>query len=176
MIADSIPRIRTIWPMLYAGAAFLCSLLAHVVVPPQPAIAADSGLPIAITVIVRPDAAGIEKGLTGPHVLNMSVAARSKAGEEEMIVGCVPCFSVFLSFAFAKGRLYAMNGQTDSRRDRYSALVNGQTLRVEAMNGLRGRDWLDAFRAVDLVPGCARDLARGKDIDAVARRGTCISQ
>lgn len=176
MIADSIPRTRAIWPMRNAVAAFLCSLFAYAVVPPQPAIAADAGLPVAIEVTVRPDPGGIEKGLTGPHVLKMSVAARSKAGEEEMTVGCVPCFNVLLSFAFVGGRLYAMNGQTDSRRERYSAVVNGHPLRVEAMNGLRGRDWLDAFRAVDLVPGCARNLARGKDIDAIARRGTCMHE
>jgi hypothetical protein len=162
--------------MRFAGAALLYSFVVNASLPPRPAVAADAGIPTAITVIVDQDPGGIEKGLTGPHVLKMSVAARSKPGQDEITVGCVPCFSVFLSFAFARGRLYAMNGQTDNRRDRYIALVNGQPLTVEAMSGLRGRDWLDAFRAVDLVPGCARELARGKDMDTVARRGTCISQ
>jgi hypothetical protein len=162
--------------MRIARAALLCLFVVNAALSPRYAVAADPGIPTAITVIVGQDPSGIEKGLTGPHVLKMSVAARSKTGEEEITVGCVPCFSVFLSFAFARGRLYAMNGQTDNRRDRYVALVNGQPSAVEAMSGLRGRDWLDAFRAVDLVPGCARELARGKDIDAVARRGTCISR
>ncbi len=92
-----------------------------------------------------------------------------------MDVGCVPCFNIFLSFALTNGHLYAMNWQTESRRDRYIAVVNGQVVPIEAYNGLRGRDWVDAFSGVDQVPGCARDLARGKDLNAVLRRGVCVS-
>lgn len=136
-----------------------------------------SGLAVAeqVTVTVSPDAGGIEKGLTGTHMFQTRVAARSKTGQSQIDVGCVPCFNIFLSFAFAKGRLYAMNWQTDSRRERYRALVNGREVPIEAMNGLRGRDWLDAFGEIDRVPGCARELAKGKDLDAVLRRGVCVS-
>ena len=128
-----------------------------------------------VAVTVAPDAGGIEKGLTGTHVFQTRVAARSKIGESQIDVGCVPCFNIFLSFAFANGRLYAMNWQTDSRRERYRAMVNGREVPIEAMKGLRGRDRLDAFGEVDRVPGCARDLAKGKDLDAVVRRGICVS-
>ena len=140
--------------------------------------AATAGGPIdavQVMVAVSPDAAGLEKGMAGTHVMQMQAAARSKAGQDDMAVGCVPCFSVFLSFAFQNGRLYAINGQTDSRRDRYRAEVNGQSVPIEGMNGLRGRDWLDAFGGIDQVPGCARDLAKKKDLDAVLKLGVCVS-
>jgi hypothetical protein len=127
-----------------------------------------------VSVTVSPDAGNIEKGLTGTHSFQIRAAVRSKTGQSQIEVGCVPCFNIFLSFALANGRLYAMNWQTDSRRDRYRAAVNGQAVTIEAMNGLRGRDWLDAFGEIDRVPGCARDLAKGKDLDAVLKRGVCL--
>ena len=176
MIADFLSRAQAIRALNATAALFVCALVADMALAPHAAEAADTGLSTSIAVTVRPDPSGIENGLTGLHMLRTRSADRSKSGEPQMMVGCVPCFSVFLSFALSEGRLYAMNGQTDSRRNRYSALVNGQTVTVEAMSALRGRDWLDAFREVDRVPGCARDIARGKDIDVVARRGTCISQ
>ena len=159
-----------------ATAATLSWLVVWPALLPEPGHAADVALPDSVTVTVGPDAGGVEKGLTGSHVLQMRPAARSKAGEGQMTVGCVPCFSIFLSFAFANGRLYALNWQTDSRRERYQVVIDGRTLAVEAMNGLRGRDWLDAFGGIDQLPGCRRMLAKGKDLDAVVKRGTCISQ
>lgn len=68
-----------------------------------------------------------------------------------------------------------MNWQTDSRRDRYRATVNGREVPIGAMDGLRGRDWLDAFGEVERVPGCGLDLAKGKNLDDVLRRGVCVS-
>ena len=91
-----------------------------------------------VTVTVSPDAGSIEKGLTGTHIFQTRAAVRSKSGQLQIEVGCVPCFNIFLSFAFANGRLYAMNWQTDSRRERYRAAVNGHSVPIEAMNGLEG--------------------------------------
>ena len=140
------------------------------------AAASDPAAEDQVTVTVSPDARGIEKGLTGTHVVQTRAAVRSKSGQIQMEVGCVPCFNIFLSFAFANGRLYAMNWQTDSRRERYRAAVNGHSVPIEAMNGLRGRDWLDAFEEVDRVLGCGRDLAKEKDRDAALRQGICVSK
>ncbi len=164
---------RVIRRVIAATLLFWLAALAYVW--PEPAEAADTTLPASITVTVALDAAGVEKGLTGTHVLQMRSVARSKAGEVQMSVGCVPCFNIFLSFAFTNGRLYAMNWQTDSRRGRYHAVVDGKTVAIEVMNGLRARDWLDAFGGVDQLSGCSRSLAKGKDLEAVVRRGICIT-
>jgi hypothetical protein len=130
----------------------------------------------AITVLVAPDPGGIENGLTGTHTLRTQVAERSKSGDPAMTVGCVPCFNIYLSFALLHGRLYAMKPQTDNRRLRYRAFVNGSEVPIEAMNGLRGRDWIDAFGGVDHVPGCAPILAGGQWIDPLTRREeSCLS-
>lgn len=128
-----------------------------------------------IVVTVEPDAEGFEKGLTGTHVLRTEAAGRSSPNRVEMTVGCVPCFSVYMSFALSGGRLYAMNWQTDKRRARFRAEVNGQIIAVEPMNGLRGRDWLDAFAGVDRVPGCARDPAKEQEREVALKRGICPS-
>jgi hypothetical protein len=129
-----------------------------------------------ITVLVAPDPAGIEKGLTGTHILQTRAAQRSRLGDAVMMVGCVPCFNIYLSFALMHGRLYAMKPQTDSRRIRYRAFVNGSEIPIEAMNGLRGRDWIDAFGGVDHVPGCAPILFGGQYIDPLTRREeSCLS-
>jgi hypothetical protein len=175
MIVDFPSSAEAVWPRKMVAAMFFCSLTGAAL-SPQAAEAVDPGLSASITVTVSPDPDGVETALVGRHVLRVRDALRSKSGEPQMTVGCVPCFSVYLSFALTKGRLYAMNGQTDNRRARYSAQVEGKTVAVEAMSALRGRDWLDAYREVDRVPGCARDVARGKDIDAVARRGSCIAE
>jgi hypothetical protein len=130
-----------------------------------------------ITVTVAPDAGGVEKGLTGTHIVRTQVTERSKAGDATMTVGCVPCFNVYLSFAFVDGRLYAMKPQTDNRRLRHRAFVNGSEIPIEAMNGLRGRDWVDAYGGVDRIRGCAQIVARGEDLDLLARRdGICLSK
>jgi hypothetical protein len=121
-----------------------------------------------ITVTVAPDAGNIERGLTGTHTLQTRPAQRSKLGDTAMTVGCAPCFNVYLSFAFFRGRLYAMKPQTDNRRLRYRAFVNGSEVPIEAMNGLRGRDWIDAFGGVDRVPGCAPVVAAGQFLDPIA--------
>lgn len=157
-------------------AALSCSLTAYAALSQVGAGAEAADEDGELTIVVSPDAGDIEKGLTGTHVLQMQPAARSKIGQGKMQIGCVPCFSIFLSFAQMDGRLFAMNGHTDNRRERYRAVVGGRTLPVEAMSGLRGRDWLDAFSGVDQVPGCARNLAKGKDLDAVVRRAVCISR
>jgi len=128
-----------------------------------------------IVVTVEPDAEGFEKGLTGTHVVRTEAAGRSSPNRVDMTVGYVPCFSIYMSFALSGGRLYAMNWQTDKRRARYRAEVNGQAVAVEAMNGLRGRDWVDAFAGVDRVPGCARDPAKEQEREAALKRGTCPS-
>lgn len=138
---------------------------------------ADRGDADAITVLVAPDAGGIEKGLTGTHILRTRAAERSKSGDAAMTVGCVPCFNVYLSFALMHGRLYAMKPQTDNRRLRYRAFVNGSEVPIEAMNGLRGRDWIDAFGGVDHVPGCAPILAGGQWLDPLTtREESCLSE
>jgi hypothetical protein len=130
-----------------------------------------------ITVMVEPDAGGIEKGLTGTHIVRTQVTERSKVGGASMTVGCVPCFNIYLSFALVDGRLYAMKPQTDNRRLRYRAFVNGSEIPIEAMNGLRGRDWVDAYGGVDRVRGCAQIVARGEDLDLLAKRdGICLSK
>jgi hypothetical protein len=81
-----------------------------------------------------------------------------------MTVDCVPCF-IYLSFALLHGRPYAMKPQTDDRGLRYRAFVNGSEVPIEAMDGLRGRDWVDAFGAADHVPGRAPILAGGQWLD-----------
>jgi len=127
---------------------------------------ADQSDADSITVLVAPDPGGIEKGLTGTHILRTRAAERSKSDDAAMTVGCVPCFNVYLSFAFMHGRLYAMKPQTDNRRPRYRAFVNG----------LRGRDWIDAFGGVDHVPGCAPILAGGQWLDPLTtREESCLS-
>jgi hypothetical protein len=94
-----------------------------------------------------------------------------------MTVGCAPCFNVYLSFALLRGRLYAMKPQTDNRRLRYRAFVNGSEVPIEAMNGLRGRDWIDAFGGVDRVPGCAPVAIAGQYLDPLAARNdACPSE
>jgi hypothetical protein len=137
---------------------------------------ADQSDADSITVLVAPDPGGIEKGLTGTHILRTRAAERSKSGDAAMTVGCVPCFNVYLSFALMHGRLYAMKPQTDNRRPRYRAFVNGSEVPIEAMNGLRGRDWIDAFGGVDHVPGCAPILAGGQWLDPLTtREESCVS-
>jgi hypothetical protein len=126
-----------------------------------------------IVVSVVPDTDGVEKGLTGTHVVRTQPAERSSENLVEMTVGCVPCFSVYMSFALSGGRLYAMNWQTDKRRARYHAEVNGHAIEVEAMNALRGRDWVDAFAGVGRVPGCARDPAKEQQRETALKRGIC---
>ena len=139
--------------------------------------ASDTGAADQITVTVAPDAGGLEKGLTGIHILQTQSAGRSKPGDAVMTVGCVPCFNVYLSFALVRGRLYAMKPQTDNRRLRYRAFVNGSEVPIEAMNGLRGRDWIDAFGGVDHVPGCAQIVAAGQYLDPLAtRENSCRSK
>jgi hypothetical protein len=118
-----------------------------------------------ITVTVARDAGGTEKGLTGTYSLRTQPAERSKLGDAAMTVGCAPCFNVYLSFALIRGRLYAMKPQTDNRRLRYRAFVNGSEVPIEAMNSLRGRDWIDAFGGVDRVPGCAPIVVAGQYLD-----------
>jgi hypothetical protein len=131
----------------------------------------------AITVLVAPDPGGIEKGLTGTHILRTRAAERSRSGDAAMTVGCAPCLNVYLSFALMHGRLYAMKPQTDNRRLRYQAFVNGSEVPIEAMNGLRGRDWIDAFGGVDHVPGCAPILAGGQWLDPLTTREEgCLSE
>jgi hypothetical protein len=138
---------------------------------------ADQSDANAISVLVAPDPGGIEKGLTGTHILRTRVAERSKSGDAAMTVGCVPCLNVYLSFALMHGRLYAMKPQTDNRRVRYRAFVNGGEVPIEAMNGLRGRDWIDAFGGVDHVPGCAPILAGGQWHDPLTtREESCLSE
>jgi hypothetical protein len=135
-----------------------------------------------ITVTVAPDAAGAERGLIGTHSLQTQPAERSKLGDTAMTVGCAPCFNVYLSFALIRGRLYAMKPQTDNRRLRYRAFVNGSEVPIEAMNGLRGRDWIDAFGGVDRVPGCAPIVAAGQYLDPLdldplgTRQNACLSK
>jgi hypothetical protein len=139
--------------------------------------AATDGHPIAadyLSVTVLLDERGIEKGLTGTHIVQTRMAPRSAPGHLQIAVGCVPCFNVFLSFAIADGRLFAMNWQTEGRLDRYTALVNGKPVPIEPMNRLMGRDWVDAYDGIDQVPGCARYLAQGKDLNAVLKRGMCL--
>jgi hypothetical protein len=149
---------------IYAGPAF-----------PEVAPLAAQVIADRIVVRVEPDTDGVEKGLTGTHVLRTQSAQRSGANLVEMTVGCVPCFGVYMSFALSGGRLYAMNWQTDKRRARYRAEVNGKTIEVEAMNALRGRDWVDAFAGVDRVPGCDRDPAKEQQREAALKRGICPS-
>jgi hypothetical protein len=70
-----------------------------------------------------------------------------------------------------------MKPQTENRRPRYRAFVNGSEVPIEAMNGLRGRDWIDAFGGVDQVPGCAPILAGGQWLDPLVRREEgCLSK
>ena len=130
-----------------------------------------------ITVTVAPDAGNIGRELTGTHVLRTQPAERSKLGDTTMTVGCAPCFNVYLSFALFRGRLYAMKPQTDNRRYRYRGFVNGSEVPIEAMNGLRARDWIDVFVGVDRVPGCAPIVASGQFLDPLgARKDACPSQ
>lgn len=130
-----------------------------------------------ITVTVGPDAGNTDRALTGTHILRTQPAERSKLGDTAMTVGCAPCFNVYLSFALLRGRLYAMKPQTDNRRYRYRAFVNGREVPIEAMNGLTGRDWIDAFGGVERVPGCAPVVAAGQFLDPLeARKDTCPSQ
>jgi hypothetical protein len=138
--------------------------------------ATDGDAVTSLSVTVLPDARTIEKGLTGTHSIETRTAPRSAPGHTQIAVGCVPCFNVFLSFAIAEGRLFAMNWQTEGRLDRYTALLNGQSVPIEPMNRLMGRDWVDAFNGIDQVPGCARYLAQGKKLDAALKRGICLSQ
>jgi hypothetical protein len=138
--------------------------------------ATDGEAVTSLSVTVLPDARTIEKGLTGTHSIETRMAPRSAPGHTQITVGCVPCFSVFLSFAIAEGRLFAMNWQTEGRLDRYTALLNGRSVPIEPMNRLMGRDWVDAFNGIDQVPGCARYLAQGKELDAALRRGICLSK
>jgi hypothetical protein len=123
-----------------------------------------------ITVTVAPDAGNTDSILTGTHLLRTQPAERSKLGDIAMTVGCAPCFNVYLSFALFRGRLYAMKPQTDTRRLRYRAFINGSEVPIEAMNGLRGRDWIDAFGGVDRVPGCAPAVAAGQFVDPLGTR------
>jgi hypothetical protein len=130
-----------------------------------------------ITVTVAPDAGNTDRTLTGTHILRTQPAERSKLGDTAMTVGCAPCFNVYLSFALLRGRLYAMKPQTDNRRYRYRAFVNGSEVPIEAMNGLRGRDWIDAFGGVDRVPGCAPVVAAGQFLDPIgAPKDACPSR
>ena len=129
-----------------------------------------------IVVTVVPNLDGSEKTLVGTHKLRTQEAARSKQGAPSITVGCVPCFNVFLSFALAEGHLYAMSPATDRRRERYRVVINGRAMPVEPMNGLRGRDWVDAFAGIDHVEGCARVQMRGEGLDAMLSHGICLAK